>query len=52
MVPDWSRDRIVNEINGRGELCFQGSYSEVSLEKAFGGTVWQPDAPLPVARRP
>lgn len=31
----WSRDRIVNEITARGVPCYQGSCSEVYLEKAF-----------------
>jgi dTDP-4-amino-4,6-dideoxygalactose transaminase len=39
---DWSRDRIVEEITIRGVPCFQGSCSEVYLEKAFDGTGWRP----------
>jgi dTDP-4-amino-4,6-dideoxygalactose transaminase len=46
----WNRDRIVAEINARGVPCYQGSCSEVYLEKAFDGTVSRPDEPLPVAR--
>jgi dTDP-4-amino-4,6-dideoxygalactose transaminase len=46
----WSRDRIVTEINKQGIPCFQGSCSEVYLEKAFDGTGWRPNAPLPVAQ--
>jgi len=46
----WSRDRIVAEINARGVPCFQGSCSEVYLEKAFDRTGWRPERPLPVAR--
>lgn len=47
---DWSRDRILNEVNGRGVPCFSGSCSEVYLEKAFDGTGWRPEQRLPVAR--
>jgi dTDP-4-amino-4,6-dideoxygalactose transaminase len=47
---DWSRDRIVEEINGLGVPCFQGSCSEVYLERAFEGTGWRPEPRLPVAR--
>ncbi|MBB4186307.1 dTDP-4-amino-4,6-dideoxygalactose transaminase [Sinorhizobium terangae] len=32
---DWSRDRIVTEINRAGVVCFSGSCSEIYLEKAF-----------------
>lgn len=39
---DWTRDRIVEEINTRGVPCFQGSCSEVYLEKAFDNTGWCP----------
>ena len=49
--PGWSRDRIIAEINARGIPCFQGSCSEVYLEKAFEGTGWRPSQRLPVARR-
>jgi len=46
----WSRDRIVAEINALGVPCFQGSCSEVYLEKAFEGTGFAPSERLPVAR--
>lgn len=48
--PQWSRDRIINEIVSRGVPCYSGSCSEVYLEKAFDGTGWRPDMPLPVAQ--
>jgi dTDP-4-amino-4,6-dideoxygalactose transaminase len=32
----WDRDRVVSEINSRGVPCFQGSCSEIYLERAFG----------------
>lgn len=50
LAPDWSRDRIVEAINAQGVPCFQGSCSEVYLEKAFDGTGWRPTARLAVAR--
>jgi dTDP-4-amino-4,6-dideoxygalactose transaminase len=45
----WTRDRIVEEIVGLGVPCFQGSCSEVYLEKAFDGTPWRPAQRLPNA---
>jgi dTDP-4-amino-4,6-dideoxygalactose transaminase len=38
----WSRDRIIEAINQKGIPCYQGSCSEVYLEKAFDGTAWRP----------
>ena len=48
--PDWSRDRIMQEITARGVPCFSGSCSEVYLEKAFDGTGWRPPQSLPIAK--
>ncbi|CAH9052953.1 GDP-perosamine synthase [Pseudoalteromonas holothuriae] len=45
----WTRDRIVDEINTLGVPCFQGSCSEVYLEKAFDSTPWRPVRHLPNA---
>jgi dTDP-4-amino-4,6-dideoxygalactose transaminase len=50
LAPGWSRDRIIEAINAEGVPCFQGSCSEVYLEKAFDGTGWRPAERLPVAR--
>ena len=50
LAPGWSRDRIVQEINAAGVPCYQGSCSEVYLEKAFDNTGWRPNQRLPVAR--
>ncbi|MES2721235.1 MAG: DegT/DnrJ/EryC1/StrS aminotransferase family protein [Pseudomonadota bacterium] len=50
LASDWSRDRIMAEINAAGVPCFSGSCSEVYLEKAFDGTGWRPAERLPVAR--
>ena len=46
----WSRDRIIDEINAKGIPCYQGSCSEVYLEKAFDNTGWQPQRSLPNAK--
>jgi dTDP-4-amino-4,6-dideoxygalactose transaminase len=50
LAPGWSRDRIVDAINAQGVPCYQGSCSEVYLEKAFDDTGWRPAERLPVAR--
>ena len=46
----WNRDRIVSDINALGVPCFQGSCSEVYLEKAFEGSGFAPPQRLPAAR--
>ena len=51
LAAGWNRDRIIDEINLLGVPCYQGSCSEVYLEKAFDNTGWQPAERLPVARR-
>ncbi|HFC9439988.1 TPA: DegT/DnrJ/EryC1/StrS family aminotransferase [Vibrio cholerae] len=38
----WSRDRIVEAINAEGVPAYQGSCSEIYLEKAFDNTQWRP----------
>jgi dTDP-4-amino-4,6-dideoxygalactose transaminase len=50
LAPDWSRDRIIEEITARGVPCFQGSCSEVYLERAFDGTGWRPEPRLQIAK--
>jgi dTDP-4-amino-4,6-dideoxygalactose transaminase len=50
LAPGWSRDRIIEAINSEGVPCYQGSCSEVYLEKAFDDTGWRPSHRLPVAR--
>lgn len=47
----WSRDRIVHEINVLGVPCYQGTCSEVYLEKAFDHAPGRPPERLPVAKR-
>lgn len=49
LADGWSRDRIVDEIVARGVPAFQGSCSEVYLEKAFDSTPWRPEKRLPNA---
>ncbi|MDE4455134.1 DegT/DnrJ/EryC1/StrS family aminotransferase [Psychrobacter sp. DAB_AL62B] len=48
---DWSRDRIIHEINALGVPCFSGSASEVYLEKAFDNTGLRPQSRLPMAKQ-
>ena len=50
LADGWTRDRIVAAISAQGVPCFQGSCSEVYLEKAFDNTGWRPNARLAVAR--
>ena len=47
---DWSRDRIVAEISGRGVPCYQGSCSEIYLERAFDHVPGRPRERLPTAK--
>lgn len=46
----WDRDRIIQELVQRGVPCYQGTCSEVYLEKAFDSTPWRPAKRLAVAR--
>ncbi|WP_201529907.1 DegT/DnrJ/EryC1/StrS family aminotransferase [Psychrobacter frigidicola] len=48
---DWSRDRIIDEINRLNVPCFSGSASEVYLEKAFDNTGLRPEPRLPMAKQ-
>lgn len=50
LAPGWTRDSIIEAINALGVPCYQGSCSEVYLEKAFDNTGWRPVQRLPVAR--
>ena len=50
LAEGWTRDRIAEAIAARGVPCFQGSCSEVYLEKAFDNTGWRPAERLPVAQ--
>lgn len=46
LKPEWNRDLIVSKINEFGVPCYQGTCSEVYLEKAFDDTGFRPDMPL------
>lgn len=46
LADGWSRDRIVEKIVERGVPAFQGSCSEVYMEKAFDNTPWRPEKRL------
>ena len=50
LADGWNRDRIQQAIVEAGVPCFSGSCSEVYLEKAFDGTGFRPEQPLPIAR--
>jgi dTDP-4-amino-4,6-dideoxygalactose transaminase len=50
LASGWSRDRVIEAISAEGVPCYQGSCSEVYLEKAFDNTGWRPNVRLPVAR--
>ena len=46
LAPGWDRERIMNEINGRGVACRVGPCPEVYLEKVFDNTGFRPDKRL------
>jgi dTDP-4-amino-4,6-dideoxygalactose transaminase len=50
LASGWSRDRIIHEINALGVPCYQGSCSEVYLEKAFDSNPGRPRQRLPIAK--
>jgi dTDP-4-amino-4,6-dideoxygalactose transaminase len=47
---DWTRDKIINEINNLGVPCRSGSCSEVYLEQAFDNTGFRPKERLSNAK--
>jgi len=47
---NWTRDRVVAEINARGVPSFSGSCSEIYLERAFERCEGRPRERLPNAR--
>lgn len=47
---DWTRDMVVDAFIACGIPCFQGSCSEIYLEKAFDGTGFRPEVRLKVAK--
>jgi len=50
LAPDWNRNRVIQEITSRGVPCFQGSCSEVYLERAFRNPKLNKVTRLPIAR--
>ncbi len=50
LASGWTRDSVVQAIVDAGVPCYQGSCSEVYLEKAFDATGWRPAERLPVTR--
>jgi dTDP-4-amino-4,6-dideoxygalactose transaminase len=47
----WDRDKIIEKINTSGIHCYQGSCSEVYLEKAFDSTNFRPNIRLANAKK-
>lgn len=50
MPENQTRDDLVAVLNAQGLLAMQGSCSEMYREKAFDGTGFRPEQPLPNAR--
>lgn len=50
LAEGWTRSKILEEINRKGVPAYEGSCSEVYLEKAFDNTGWRPEHRLPTAR--
>ena len=46
----WTRDAVLEKLNAQGVPAYQGSCSEVYLEKAFDNSDWRPADRLPVAK--
>jgi dTDP-4-amino-4,6-dideoxygalactose transaminase len=51
LASGWTREKIIDAINAEGVPCYQGSCSEVYLEKAFDGNGWRPKERLPIAKK-
>jgi len=50
LLPEWTRDRIMEAIVAEGIPCFTGSCSEIYLEKAFQKAGIAPKERLPIAK--
>jgi dTDP-4-amino-4,6-dideoxygalactose transaminase len=50
LIEGWDRDKIIEVINAEAVPCFQGSCSEIYLEKAFDHTSYRPAERLPNAK--
>lgn len=46
----WTRDAIIAALTAKGVPAYQGSCSEVYLERAFDDTGWRPESRLSVAQ--
>ena len=46
----WTRDKIIDTFNKNGIPCFEGSCSEIYMEKAFRNEGLSPKKPLKVAK--
>lgn len=51
LADGWTRDKIISAVNALGVPCYQGSCSEVYLEKAFDNTGFRPKHPLKNAQK-
>ncbi len=51
LVGGWSRERLIEEINGQGIRCLSGSCPEIYRERAFEAGPWAPAGRLPNARQ-
>ena len=45
------RDSIMSAINDKGVPCYQGSCSEIYMERAFDSTEFRPKKRLPIAKK-
>jgi dTDP-4-amino-4,6-dideoxygalactose transaminase len=50
LKPEWSRDRVMQEINKQGVVCLSGGCPEVYLEKSFDQTAYRPAQRFPIAK--
>lgn len=51
LADEWSRDKIIEEINKQGIPCYSGSCSEIYLEKAFDQASFKPLQCLSIAKK-
>ena len=51
LQPGWSKEKILKEINKKGVPCFEGSCSEIYMEKAFVDRHLSPSERLPIGKK-
>ena len=51
LKPDWNKGRIIESINAKGVLCFEGGCSEIYREKAFVDAGLTPKTRLPAGKK-